>query len=621
MVTQNSALTASVLATSTGCGTSAIGTATVTASGGTGYTYHWNNGQSDSTASNLVAGNYSVTVTDAAGCTATATATVAQGNNTLAASTTVTNVTCNGLTNGDVDLTVSGGTINYAYNWSGGTTSQNLTGVPAGNYTVTVTDAHSCTATASATVTQPSAVVATPSVVNAGCGLSSSGSASVAVSGGSGAYTYLWSNTQTTDTILNLSGGTYTVTVTDAHSCTATAAAIVSNSGALSVTTNPTPASCYGASNGSASVNVTGGTGNITYTWTGGASGPTISNLPAGTYTVTVSDTGGCTNVSTQVVTQPDSIAISLISSPAACGASNGSVSASVSGGTLGYLYHWNTGAATPAISGLSGGNYSVTVTDAHTCTAVSTTAVTSNSSLIANLIASNVTCNGAANGSASAIVSTGTSPYTYLWNNGGTSNLISNLTAGTYAVTITDSLGCHSIDSVTVNQPSALVIIINASQPTCNGQSTGSASLTVSGGAGNYSYAWPNGSTSSSVSGLLAGNYTITVSDGNGCSATSGLTINTVPTLGTSFITLEDSCYGGQNGTAEVTASGGSGAYTYSWNNGDTTGVIGALAAGTYTVSVTDNQGCSAERFRKYYPTGSVGNNKLLNKCYQRAK
>ncbi len=284
-----------------------------------------------------------------------------------------------------------------------------------------------------------------------------------------------------------------------------------------------------------------------------------------------------------------------LIPSAASCGASNGSINANVTGGTSGYTYHWNTNASTPAIGGLSGGSYSVTVTDANTCTAAKSTVVSSNSSLVVNLIASNATCYGASNGSASAAVTSGTAPFSYLWSNNETAGQIQNLIAGAYYVTVTDSFGCHSYDSVTVNQPSAIVIIINASQPTCNGQLTGTASLNVTGGTPGYTYVWSNSSTDSTVGGLASGNYSVTVKDGNGCSAISGLTVDTVSNITANITAVGDSCYGEQNGVAQVSAGGGSGIYTYLWNNNATTAAIKNLAAGNYQVTITDNHNCSA--------------------------
>ncbi len=594
VVDLSNGLTVTPNITPVACYGQSTGSVALTTSGGTpNYTYNWSNSQTTATASNLAAGTYQVTVTDAGGCSATAAETVTQPSAALTVNVTPTNATCNGTTNGAVNLTASGGTTNYTYHWTGGITTQNLSGVGAGNYAVTVTDAHSCSTTASATVGQPTAIVATPSVTNAGCGVSSSGSAWVAVSGGAGGYTYHWSNSGTTDTISNLTGGTYTVTITDIHSCTATASAIVNNSGSLTVTAAPVPATCYGYSNGSASVTVVGGTGTVTYTWTVAGSGPTVSNLPAGTYTVTVSDGAGCTNVTNEVVTQPDSISINLIASPA-CGISNGSVTATVSGGTTNYTYHWNTSASTPAIGGLSGGTSSVTVTDAHSCTASSSAVISTSSAVLANLIAVNATCNGEANGSVSATISTGNAPFTYLWNNNATTNAISNLTAGTYYVTITDSSGCQTNDSVTVNQPTAIVIVINASQPTCNGQPTGSASLSVTGGSSNYTYLWSTNSTNPSVSGLVPGGYSVTVTDGSGCSASSGLTINAISTVLANLTAFNDSCYGSLDGKIQASPTGGHAPYHYTWSNSGSTPTISNLPAGNYAVTISDANGCS---------------------------
>ena len=179
-------LTISPTITAVACYGQSTGSVALATSGGTpNYTYNWNNGQTTDTATNLAAGTYLVTVSDAGGCSSTVSETVTQPDSVLTAGASTANVTCNGLSNGDVDLTASGGTPRYTYHWTGGTTSQNLTGVVAGTYTVTVTDAHGCTVTASATVTQPaSALTVSDSVTNAGCAGSNSGAIILTVTGG-----------------------------------------------------------------------------------------------------------------------------------------------------------------------------------------------------------------------------------------------------------------------------------------------------------------------------------------------------------------------------------------------------------------------------------------------------
>ena len=361
------------------------GTGSITVTGGTGpYTYLWSpSGGTNSSASNLSAGTYTVLVTDANGCTSTQTVTITQPT-VLSATTMSTNVSCNAGNNGNGGVIATGGTGPYTYNWlpSGGTnaTAPNLT---AGTYTVTVTDANGCTTTQTITITQPAAINATTSSVTATCN-SSNGSATVTASGGTGPYTYLWSSGGTGFTEINLAAGTYTVTITDANGCTSTATVTVANaSGPTVQLTSQTNVSCFGGNDGSATVNVTGGTGPYTYLWSSGGTGSTENNLPDGTYTVTVTDANGCTSTTTVVITHPTAVLVTAISSlTQICLGQSVTLTANASGGTPGYTYVWTPGnltsnpiTLTPTTTTICG----ITITDANGCTATGTITVTVN--------------------------------------------------------------------------------------------------------------------------------------------------------------------------------------------------------------------------------------------------
>ncbi len=331
----NGGLTISPTITAVACYGQSTGSVALTTTGGTpNYTYVWNNGQNTATATNLLAGTYQVTVTDASGCLSTASETVTQPAAPLSASVTTTNVTCYGLSNGAVNLTAGGGTTNYTYHWTGGATTQNLTGIPAATYTVTVTDAHGCAATASATVTQPSAALsASATATNATCSGLSNGAVSLTASGSTTNYTYNWTGGYTTPNLSGVAAGTYTVTITDAHSCTATASATVSQPSAIVATTSAVNAACGGSATGSASVSASGGSGSYSYLWNNSQTSDTINNLAAATYTVTITDTHSCTVIASAVVSQPTTLTASATATNVSCyGLSNGAVNLSTSG-------------------------------------------------------------------------------------------------------------------------------------------------------------------------------------------------------------------------------------------------------------------------------------------------
>src|SRR6056300_1580903 len=434
VITQPAQLTATGSVTNeVSCNGGTDGSASVSVSGGVSpYTYSWSDGTSvistASTASTLSAGSYTVTVTDANSNTATASVTVTEPT-ALSASITGTNVGCNGASTGSADLTVSGGTpgSGYTYSWSDGTsvvaTTEDLTNVAAGSYTVTVTDANSCTATASVTITQPTALSATISSSNAtGFGLSN-GSATVTASGGSSPYTYSWNTTpaQTGATATGLAAGSYTVTVTDANNCTTTQTVVITQPAQLTATGSVTnEVSCNGGTDGSASVSVSGGVSPYTYSWSDGtnvvSTASTASTLSAGSYTVTVTDANSNTASASVTFTQPTALSASITGTNVGCnGALTGSADLTVSGGTpgSGYTYSWSDGtsvvATTEDLTNVAAGSYTVTVTDANSCTATASVTITQPTALSATITGTNVGCNGASTGSADLTVSGGT--------------------------------------------------------------------------------------------------------------------------------------------------------------------------------------------------------------------
>jgi hypothetical protein len=379
-VTQPTALAVSASAqTNISCNGGSNGSATVTGTGGTGaYSYSWSpSGGTAATASALAAGGYTVTVTDANSCSTTQTFNITEPA-ALASTSTQTDVTCNGGSNGDATVVSTGGTPGYTYNWlpSGGTAAT-ASGLPAGIYTCTITDANGCSSTQSVSISEPTALAAIATSMDAMCNGSSDGSASVTASGGTPGYTYNWAPTGgTAATATGLAAGTYTCTITDANNCTMTQTVLVSEPDALIANPTSTSALCNGNSNGSATVAVFGGTSPYTYSWapTGGTAA-TATGLAAGTYTCTITDVNNCVTTQTVVVTQPASLSAAIVTAtnPVFCNGTNGSIDLSVNGGTPNYTYAWSNSANTQDVNGLAAGTYSVTITDANNCTATQT--------------------------------------------------------------------------------------------------------------------------------------------------------------------------------------------------------------------------------------------------------
>lgn len=276
-------------------------------------------------------------------------------------------------------------------------------------------------------------------------------------------------------------------------------------------------------------------------------------------------------------------------------GGNNGSATATATG-TAPYTYSWSTSPiqTTVTATGLSAGTYTVTVKDANATTATSAVTVTQPAALTASANPVNVSCNGGSNGSATATVTGGTSAYSYLWSNGKTTSAAIGLSAGTYSLTVTDANGCTKVTSVTISQPSALIASANGVNVSCNGGSNGSSTVSATGGTSAYTYLWSNGKTTSTATGLSAGSYSVTVTDANGCTKNTSVTITQPATALTSTVGTTNANCGTSNGTASVTANGGTGTYTYLWSNGKTTTNITGLSASSYSVTVTDVNGCT---------------------------
>jgi hypothetical protein len=591
--------------TDVSCNGGSNGTATVAPTGGTPpYTYSWSpSGGTAATATGLAVGTYTVTVTDSNNCQVTRTFTINQPTALSAATGSKTDASCNGGANGMATVTPTGGTPPYTYSWTpSGGTAATATGLAAGTYTVTVTDANNCQATRSFTINEPTALTATTSQNNTSCNGGANGTASVTVSGGTPGYTYSWSPSGgTAATASGLAAGTYTVTITDANNCQITRNFTITEPAILSATTSQINVSCNGGTNGSATVTVTGGTGAYSYAWApSGGTAATASGLAAGTYTVTAIDANTCQITTTVTITEPAVLSATTAQTNVLCnGGATGSATVTIAGGTGPYTYSWAPSGGTAATaSGLATGIYTVTVTDANNCQLTRTFTITEPAVLSATTSQTNLSCNGATNGIAGVTVTGGTAPYTYSWApSGGTGATATGLAAGTYTVTITDANACQITRSFTITEPTALSATTSSTNVSCNGGSNGSATVTVTGGTGAYTYLWaPSGGTAATASGLAAGNYTVTITDANMCQITRTVSVTQPSPIVIVPSQSNVSCTGGSNGSATVGVSGGTGNYTFSWApSGGTGATATGLAAGTYTVTVTDANSCTA--------------------------
>jgi large repetitive protein len=602
-VTQTSSPSVTATSTQAGC-TVANGTATANPSGGTGtYTYVWlPGGKTTQTATGLTANNYTIILTDNNGCTKTNTLSITSTAPPVASVSNVLQATC-GNNSGSASAGSSGGIPGYAYAWSpGGMTTQNITGLAAAVYTVTVTDMNGCTDTELANVTNANGPDVTTSVnANVLCFGELTGSATANPTGGTPAYMYLWGNGQTTQTASGLSAGTQIIKITDVNGCVAFFTAVITQP-SFSLTANvpvQTNVSCKGGNTGNATANASGGTPGYSYLWSNGQTTKTATGLMKGSYTVNISDANGCTTTALVSISEPAVLTTAASSQiNVFCkGGNNGEATVNPMGGTPGYTFAWNNGQSTQTATGLTAGNYSITITDAKGCTTMSSLAISEPTFALSSTSSQlNVNCKGGNNAHATLAPAGGTPGYTFLWNNGQTSQTATGLTVGTYIADITDALGCMTTTSVSITEPTLLTSTLVLTPVSCFGGNNGAAAINPSGGTPGYTYTWSNGQTNQIAMGLTTGNYTIVVSDANGCAITLFDSLSQPPVLATIASQKNSSCYGDSTGSAAVNVTGGTPNYTFMWNNGQTTASISGIIAGTYSITTTDANGCTCK-------------------------
>jgi gliding motility-associated-like protein len=418
---------------------------------------------------------------------------------------------------------------------------------------------------------------------------------------GSGPFTYSWAPSGgNAATATGLCPGTYTCTVDDAVSCAppVTVTAVVGSTGtAVTATSAQTNLVCNGDCNGSASVTVTSGTGPYTYAWSpSGGSADTAAGLCAGTYTCLVTATGGCTITQSFTITSPSAVAATQSQTDVSCnGACDGSATVVASGGVPGYTYAWSPGGGTAATeTGLCANSYTCTITDVSGCSAQKTFTVSEPAVLTSSQSQINVSCNGGANGMAVVNASGGTPGYSYLWNpSGQTNDTATGLSAGAYTCAISDLHGCTITQSFTITEPPALTLASAGFNVTCFNSCDGQIVVIPNGGVTPYNFLWNTGCANPSCNGICAGSYTVNVTDANGCLATSSVTV-TQPTA-ISIITSEVDAHCDQpDGSAAAAANGGTGTLNYQWISGPANANYNNIPPNTYSVIVTDANGCS---------------------------
>lgn len=592
------------------CAGSSSGSIDVNVSGGTApYQFIWQP-TSDTTEdiSGLIAGNYSLQVTDANNCINFGNYTITNSGNISVTPVVISNLSCFNSQDGRATLSVSGATQPLFYQWQNGESTDTAVALNAGTTNVTVTDAFGCSASSSVSINAPLSISIDSLVITQPNCNQCNGVIFAAASGGFGNLNYAWSNSQVGQGAGSLCAGVYTLTITDQNGCNLITQIPISDIGAPVINVSTNDALCFGSCNGNAKINVLSGTSPISYNW------PTLFNLSdtafglcAGVYPIEVTDSAGCTVADTVNIGEPQKVNVTFSKILPTCGNSDGSITANINGGTpfnnTPYTLLWldaNNNVISPInttanINNLAAGVYNLAVADSNSCGGIFPVTLPNNVAPTITLDSlKNATCSGVCDGEI-FVSAAGASPFSFLWNpsNKNTASA-TGLCKGNYFVQVTDVNNCIGIANYTISEDIVISTVVNILQPiTCSSVCDASARVNVIGGSGTLQYQWDNGELTQTAVALCAGKHRVTVTDAFGCSVVDSVNIqNANPVQISSTSIVQPGC-NQCNGSIGIVASGGQGVLNYVWSNGGNTPIINGLCAGTYTISVFDNNGC----------------------------
>lgn len=632
------------------CNGGSDGYINLTVSGATPYyTYLWTHPDGTTTTDkdvlNVKAGMYHVVISDAVGNVYENDYKVTEPQ-LLTVETIITSNfenKCYGDATANIDIAINGGTEPFNVNWVGVTPEQiadsaHIFNLAVGTYKAKIVDANACETSLSQNITQPAKPLAITDVriTENVCSGEGAGSIEIDIEGGTEPYTYLW----TGDGVVagnqnqyNLNGGIFGVNITDANGCTVDRSFTLYDPAPITITAYGEHLTCFESNNGKVWSEVSGGVYPYSFVWSyDGAQISTDSIVAsldkAGSYYVEVTDKLGCKGNSMYEITQPTEITASTDIYNVLCnGVADGKVAVTPHGGVEAYTYAWyNVADMSTIISTLSEatnlepGAYRANVTDANGCSLqTEVLTVTQPETLTISYTKDDVAIYGEATGQIAVTPAGGTPAYTYLWTSGPSitdankhDDVIVNLLAGDYFVEVTDANGCIASEHIVITEPTVLEVTETTKNVVCNGTATGSIVLSVSGGAGDYTFAWTSdkgySSTTKDILNLVADKYTVEVTDANGASVTRTFEI-TEPDALTALLdpaasVLSVKCFGDKSGAIKMLYSGGTTPYTAVWNGPDAPVVptdisyIDNIGAGTYSLTLTDASGCVNNTF-----------------------
>ncbi len=599
------------------CFDSSNGSIEIQASGGTGtlrYSTSSSSGYSTNPVINgLSKGSHTIYIKDANNCKINRSVTVT-GPNQIVGSITLTDPLCTGEQSGQISVSSSGGSGSKQYALDG--VNYQSSGVftrGAGSYVVYIKDANGCVRSYNRTLTDPSALGFGLVASNVSCAGGSDGSITVNnVVNTTGNVSYILNggaSTQSSPVFTGLPAGSHNISIRDDNCTSATQYIAVSEQPAMTAQFHEDqPISCAGGSDGILRVSLSNGSPGYSYLWSSGETTASISNKPAGAYSVVATDSKGCNKTFHYTLSAPSPLVPYITAKDfngnqmSCAGANDAELTAFSTGGTGPFTFRWSTGALTSKITGLSAGSYTVEIEDSRGCTENKTYEIIAPEAVsITNSSTSDVVCFGSATGSINLSVTGGNGVYAYSLD--GTTWLagsqINGLISGNYTVHIRDENFCTVRTDVSINSPSELEIQLVGLQETTCGRNDGALEVVGQGGIPGYSYEWRNSSNQvvgnvATITSLSPDLYAVLITDGNGCTTSQQYLINSSdgPQISTGQAT-DISCFGGEDGTIELSITHGVAPYTINWNNGMSGSTITGLSAGAYLAEVSDQTGC----------------------------
>jgi gliding motility-associated-like protein len=512
-------------------------------SGGTPpYSFSWSSGQSTEDISNILAGNYSFTIVDANGCPFNGNVVISEPSQPLAVINTISDVNCFGESNGVIDLTVSGGTPGYSFEWSSSSfqlsaTSEDLVNYIADDYRYEVTDMNGCKSIDTLTISEPPLLVSAISGVNILCKGESTGSVDLTVTGGAPTYVFAWNNGAISEDLVNLPAGVYEVLITDSQGCeTENAIELTEPTDSLRYDYDVVNVKCNDGTDGEIELFLTGGTLPYNIGWSNGATTNLIDGLTAGYYEFLVTDNNGCTVTDSIEIDQPDAVTLNEVISDVSCnGLSDGIIDISPSGGTAPYTYTWFNSdfalsAQTQDLIDFPADTYQLEILDTNNCFYEMFLEIEEPDSIVIEYTFSIVSCSDGADASITVAVTGGTPAYNFDWSNGATTQNLNNIPADVYELNLTDANGCEDSIKVEIVQPEPIEVTFETTIVSCKDQFDGTALASATGGNGGYQYYWDNGTSVAFNEQLTSDWHYVEVVDILGCDKADSVFVDANP-------------------------------------------------------------------------------------------